>query len=498
MMRGKKKDASVTLPFCLAVSAFALLILTLAEAARYDGLKADAREWTHLVTESLFAGYQPILLEEYHLFFLDGGFAEGTCDIGRVQAELEVLLEENLLPGDKAEGINLYRMQPEDTEILRFCLATDEEGRVFQTQAANVMKQELGWQAAKEIKERIEKTKAKSGAKDSAKEAITDAEDVLKAIAKEKAAAQTKEQEEAAPLPEQAETAIQENPLDILKELRKQGILSLVLPKGKTVSAKTMPVDHCLLKRDCAKGNYRQEKNPGWYERILMQEFIKPLIGNAVAPKEEGALAYGAEYLICGKGSDEENLKGTVKKLLLLREGLNYLYLQQDSAKQSEALSAAAVIAGALASPEFVAVIKEGILAAWAYAESICDVKALLSGGKIPLIKTAASWQAQLSNLLTSVTAEYTGEKNGMTYENYLDALLYTKTVKQAAYRSMDLMEQYLRSKKGYEACRMDAMLVGIKTRAKYSADPLFLGMFGTDRTVGYRFWEEALYIYGQ
>ena len=85
-----------------------------------------------------------------------------------------------------------------------------------------------------------------------------------------------------------------------------------------------------------------------------MQEYLKPLIGNAVTPKVGGALSYGVEYLICGKKSDEENLKGTVRKLLLLREVMNFLYLQGDHAKQAEALSAASAIAGITGNPAII------------------------------------------------------------------------------------------------------------------------------------------------
>ena len=43
--------------------------------------------------------------------------------------------------------------------------------------------------------------------------------------------------------------------------------------------------------------------------------------------KEE--LKYQAEYLISGKPSDQKNLKYVVKRLLFLREGLNYQYCLQ-------------------------------------------------------------------------------------------------------------------------------------------------------------------------
>ena len=46
--------------------------------------------------------------------------------------------------------------------------------------------------------------------------------------------------------------------------------------------------------------------------------------------EKETALSYELEYLLCGKESDEKNLKATVNKLLLLREGVNFVYILAD------------------------------------------------------------------------------------------------------------------------------------------------------------------------
>lgn len=471
----------------------AVLLLALLEAARFYGLKEDAEEWTLLAAESLAAAYQPVLFEEYRLFFLDGCFGQRLLDTGRMEDEMEVLLHENLTAKDRTEGAYFYRMQVQGIDVEKYRLATDEAGKVFEMQAANAMKHEMGLRAAEEIRERILQTQKQSGQGGETKEAIADADTALSGLAAEKEAKEAETAREAEPA-----EAPPENPLDILKKLCKQGILALVLPQGKTVSAKAVSVDNCLQKRSLDTGNFPQTKQPGWYERILMQEFIKPFAGNAVEPKEEGALSYGTEYIICGKESDERNLKGTVKKLLLLREGLNLLQLQLDETKQGEAAATAAALAGIAANPAVIAVVKEGILAAWAYAESLCDVKALLAGGRIPLLKDGADWQTQLSNLAEAVSAEQQGAGHGLSYEDYLDTLLYAKSVKQAAYRSMDLMEWHLKSQKGFEDCRMDAMIAGFCSEVRYEADTLFLGMFGEGGPGGFRFSEKARYVYEQ
>lgn len=496
-----KEKASVTLPLCMAVLAMAALVFALVEGARYYGLEADAEDGTKLAAESLFAGYQPFLLEEYGMFFLDGGHGGGDFRIESAEDEIRAFLYENFIAGKKTDGIHLYRMQRADAEVTGYMLATDGKGRVFELQAARTMKAKLGKQTAKKILEEILGVKEQTKQTESPKEAISGAENALKEIdaLREKKTEgidhKTKKQEADEIANGEAQAA--ENPLEIVKKLKKEGILALVLPAEMTVSEKKCDVADCLLKRNCRKGTWECREKTGWYERILMQEFLKPLTGNAVTPKERGSLSYGTEYLICGKAGDKENLKGAVNRLLLLRGIANYAYLQSDEGKKAEALAVASAVGGALASPELITVIKQGILAAWAYVESISDVKALLLGGKIPLIKSSGDWHTELSNLSRVADDEYAGASKGLSYENYLNILLYEKTVKQIAYRAMDLMEWALQENTESKECRMDHMITGIQFTAEYDADSLFFGIFGEDSVGGYRFFNREEYIYG-
>lgn len=480
-----KREASVTVWLCLALTVLAVLILGLLEAARYEGLKSDAKEWSNLSLESLFAGYQPFLFDEYHMFFLDGSFGRKKLDIAAAEDELSLFLNDNLMIPDKSKGIHLYHLDLENVEITGYRLATDAKGKVFEMQAANSMRQEIGIHAAKKILNQIKSVNSKEQTTEKTDLYMEDAKNALDTLA------QQKEQDVEKPT-----ESVMENPINTVKEIKKRGILGVVVPSWKTVSKKKVTVDNCLMKRSISQGNYAQKENCGWYERILMQEFLKTYVGHALAPKENGALSYGIEYLICGKESDEKNLEKTVKKLILLREGINYIYLQTDGGKQAEALAAATVIAGASVNPAVIEVVKQGILAAWAYAESIYDVKSLLSGGKVPIVKNASVWKTQLSNLGAILSDVPAGESKGLSYEEYLNVLLYTKTVKQLAYRGMDLMEWHMQSEESFAKCRMDHMITGIKLKTEYHADTLFLGILQDDTIGGYPFMEQAEYVY--
>lgn len=480
--------------------------MTLVEKLRWEGLNVNAANWTNLATESLFAGYQPLLLKEYDLFFLDGGFGSENVDVEAAEDWMQALIYENSANVKGRDKGNFYRMQVSEVSVKSYTLATDQKGKVFIKQAAETMKSEIGKRAAKELLDKISDIQNKETEGGDPEKSIVDAESTLNQLKEQEAkmAAGTRgaavrvgdvERNRIASVKGEEATEQVSNPLEDIKPARSVGILTLVLPQGKTVSEKAISVDNSIAKRSLQEGTSKNQVDIDWYDRILAQEYVKPFCGNFLSPKE-GALSYGTEYLICGKGSDSENLEGTVNRLLLLREAVNFLYLQSDTTKQAEALSAATVLAGASANPAVIELVKQGILAAWAYAESICDVKALLSGGKIPLQKTAANWQTQLSNLAGASASQYSGESTGLSYENYLDAFLYGQSNAEIAYRAMDLMEHHMQQDEIYQHCKMDSMILEMEIEVEYEASTMFFDIFGEDTIGSYRFVKQADYQY--
>lgn len=83
---------------------------------------------------------------------------------------------------------------------------------------------------------------------------------------------------------------------------------------------------------------------------------------------------------------DRENLKKTLQEILLLREAVNAAFLFGSSLK-AEAETAAGVIAILLGLPEIKDLAATVILFAWAYAESVKDVRILLRGIRFRLSK---------------------------------------------------------------------------------------------------------------
>ena len=121
--------------------------------------------------------------------------------------------------------------------------------------------------------------------------------------------------------------------------------------------------------------------------------------------------------------------------------------------------------------------MEKGILAAWAFCESVLDLRALLDGDKIPLIKSDTSWTSSLYGMTSMLTGQVKAKSSneGIGYKSYLGMLLFTKSMKNIAYRSMDVQEATVRMTKDHESFRMDNAICELSTDVRYKYHGIFL-----------------------
>ena len=162
--------------------------------------------------------------------------------------------------------------------------------------------------------------------------------------------------------------------------------------------------------------------------------------------KEENELLdYQLEYILIGKKSDKENIKGVTKRLKLIREGINVAYIFSNSKMRSEAKALASEFFGWTGNALLVEIAEYGIILLWGYAESIADVKALLNGDKTPLVKSESTWHVTIVDLV-SLNYEPDKEKcnTGIKYNEYLRILLSMDSVDTQVLRAMDMIELHM------------------------------------------------------
>lgn len=498
---------SITVFAALSMLLAASFLFVLLEGARVQGLNACADLVSEIGVNSVFAEYQSPFWEDYRLLFLDGAYGGEDFSAEKIAQVLCQRVSENL-DLKQTSGISMYPLSLRNAEVLEYQLATDGGGSVFLSCIAAYMKNNLTREAAEEIYQKYQD--GKEVEQNDENEYSVEAADTM---LKEQIKAQEEKKEEdpegeessgetapgppaaeesggeTVPDPPAAQEEPRQNPLEIVLELKENAVLGMVAGDVSALSEKEINAQETILKRDLEKGTKAAAKTIDWYERVLIAEYIEKYFSNYRNPKETGALSYELEYLLCGGHTDKSNLEGTVNRLLWLREAANVAYIIKDRGKRNEAWLLAELLAGFTGNPVIIKVVQCGIVAAWAYVESLLDVRALLRGDKIALIKNGAQWTADTEDLLEAISngGKAKNCENGLTYEEYLKQFLFAMEAKKLACRTMDMMEQSVRKIEGYEQIRMDHMVCELSCSIEYQAAPLF----GRLSVIGKRFPEE-------
>ena len=115
---------------------------------------------------------------------------------------------------------------------------------------------------------------------------------------------------------------------------------------------------------------------------------------------------------------------------------------------------------------------------AWAYGESLIDVRVLLDGGKIPIVKDASSWSLTVDNLgrVTEILEQgASGGETGLTYQEYLRVLLNMGSVTAQRMRALDMIQAELRSQSNSSEFKAENCIVALKSSTKWKCRPVFL-----------------------
>ena len=435
-----RQKGSMTIAMCMMLSVMLGILTAGIKLCREQYARVQAVNAVDTGLYSVFSEYEKDLLEEYDLFFLDSGYGGGAIDAFRVVQQMENSMDLTLKTGIRGS-------RRENCSIIGYRLASDNGGEAFCAQAAEAVRKHLGTDAVKRLKEYLSNTG-----------------EVIE---------QQQEQKEAGipPMPEEPvpdDTSVSEitpdnNPLEVIKRIRTMGILGLVLPDNAVISEKEADVSVFTSNRNLQKGmGSLGGRESGTSDKLFLQAYAMNKLGTYREPGNPGALDYQVEYIVGGKGSDRENLKKTVNRMLLLREAANAAYLYTDPEKRAQSGALAASLCTALLIPEGAFVVEKLLLLGWAYGESLLDVRQLMAGGKVPLVKNSASWQLALSDIGQIFSLLQDGQaKNtsGLDYNDYLQILLFTSSGNNLTFRCMDMIEQNIRLKPGKENFRIDSCM---------------------------------------
>lgn len=483
------KKGSITIFASLSLMLVASVLFVLLEGVRVRSGEMVAEQNTDAVVESLFSQYEIPLWENYHLLGRYVPAQEGNLVFSELEREAAQLSQVNGNP----EGISFWknhfmRMEQSRMVFSSYNLMTDDDGKVFQAAVSSYIKANFATIVLDEVnsgfQELLEQESDGSSEKGSGEEdklsGMDSIDQALNSIDEEKEKARSEDSGGGGAgfgNKSSSKKEVKENPLEVVKEFQSKGILSLVLEDTDKISNKAIDLNNTVSHRTLIQGNNANEYKSDWYDPVLVQQYYKMVFADFLSEEEGKSLSYELEYLLCGKRSDMENLKAVVYRLLAVREAANLVTLAADSAKQSEAYAIATAIGGFTGNPAVIEIVKVGILAAWAFIESILDIRALLQGDQIPLIKTSEQWTSDIWGLSSSTGGFVKAKKcsSGLDYSQYLQNLLFLQNSKTSSYRAMDLQENVIRQVEGYEDFRMDQIIIAAEVEAGYEMESMFL-----------------------
>lgn len=514
-------QGQITVFMSLVLAVLISLILAVLDGVRIQCMYMNQKQAVMIACENLLAQYCIPLYERYDLFGIDGNGRDLTN-------ALETFISEN-------SGSGLFSGEMTDAVISQLYPLVVDSNRLLEKEVINYMKtagftdlvteQMKAWITSDTTE--VEQKKSTliqelQITQNQAEQEINAASQAAEKEDKENGAQSSIDSADTGDKPAFA----QKDPRKSVNQLMKAGILTLVMPQGTTVSDRSVNID---LQTDGKAGALTdftdiksvtqgmsevsflsESKKQTPIEKctflLYVQQHFKSVVNqdlnqsqqksqstsstnhlkngrsqNDTVNRNVTCLAYEQEALLCGHMSDADNLLDTVNRMILFRMIFNLSYLMMSPTKSGEAHSVAAALTSAVALPMLEQLVYMLIMLAWSYAEAVVDIKALLAGGKIELVKTDASWQLSMENLMnisesTLETKQKTSDK-GLGYEAYIFILMTISNQTKIENRMISLMQENIRLDSGYEHFNMNDCYYGLTCIAAFSCHG-FLGHF--------------------
>ena len=367
--KSEKKRGEVTAFLALIFVLLVGFTGSMMESASLQSAKSYRRADMNCAMESVFAEYQRDMLEEFDLFVLDASYESSDYSEERI-----------------FDRLSYYGASGMEQTMKRVQLLTDYNGAALEDQIAKYMKSKYGLSSLNPLGED----------EDVWKEWADEAEESVKIEDRvnEELSGILSENEQELPT--------ENNPLPNMQRVASTPLTELVMPEGKEVSDASVTSDTLVSGRTLQRGygDFSDKAKQESLSKILLDEYLLGHFDTAVEEDgADGTLKYEMEYLLAGKNSDRENLNAVLKRLLMLRFAPNYAFLQQDAAKQAEAQSLALTLCSLIALPVASEAVAQALLLAWALGESVMDLRSLMKGGKVPLVKSTETCNCRLPGL---------------------------------------------------------------------------------------------------
>lgn len=461
----RRRSGQITVWLSLSFLVFLSLYLVCLQSVEKQSRRRYAEQAAETGMFSLFSEFEPHLLADYNLFYLDTSFRSGSEQQDEICSHLWHFIGENILDGN-GEPQNGLELQ--GINIKNLVRATDGGGMVFCRQAVRVMKERTGVSLAEDwfLQEGVQE----------------DLDNSIRTFQEDCAVYGGSVVDYA----DEEELSSEAYSWDGLAD---SFTLSMAVPDAFVLSDKAADLSGAPSHRTLSVGSGAAEGNENgliqkqWFISYLC-EYMKTAPQMLAREPSEGYLDYQLEYILCGRPSDRENLEQVVQRLLLMREGVNYVFLLTHSELSVKAEVMADVLVGFTGNEALIKGMKHLILLGWAYGESLVEVRQLLGGYELALLKSEEDWQVPLSDLLSLVRDpgkydEQSRLQQGISYESCLRGFLSFLSAETLAMRGLDVIEGELRQQEDCGRIHLDHCVEMLT--AQVWMDGIYL-----ERTYGY------------
>ncbi len=485
--KSRRVGGYITIYLVLTLVSLLTLYMVLIGGARIGAARMQMESVSRISQNAALAEFHKELHSRYDLFFTDTSYG-GPGGGNEIFAQhLRNYMESNCTRKSAVPLLSTKdwtSMQITDVQVPEARYACDNGGRAVREQVYAYMSADPAGEVAAQLLVSADQWR---GLEISGKEWTVQTQEsreelreALREGRKEKREEnEEKEEKEVEVTPEEYEAASEEpseaeNMVDEMESFEFLPILLQVFGGTDGLSDRHMDAGGSLCEREVHLGTGMMAANSHRYpeaDEILFDRYIYEKMGNCTKPCEDGQLCYQTEYILCGKESDRENLEATALRLLLIREASNCAYLFTDEGRMGQVHLVAAAVSLIMFNPDLEKPVSNALALAWSYLESVQDVRTLMTGGKVPVIKTDSSWQTHLHELLSPLTAikdRDSGE--GIDYSAYLQGLLLLEGSTVKTQRTMDVMEMDLRRITGNSGFRLDLCMDEFKMSAAAGA----------------------------
>lgn len=418
-----------------------------------NAIRAQIELATDAAVNSVLGEFNRELLKQYDLFFIDASFGTADPSEENIRAHLENYLAMNYGRSDRMAFGNTRTftgLQTKSLEITGTRCAADQDADALREQVYAYMSADPAGSVVSSVLAEADHFNGLGldTGEWQRKKAENDAE-------KEKLFQEAEEKQEADGNGEELE-----DPVKAAGDFFSNLALEQTMEGGEEISEATAETKLLLSNRAFHTGENLEPENTHSYPRadtVIFDEYILEKCNAWKNGIKKSRLQYEAEYILFGQNADRDNLGRMSAALLLSRQAANCISIFADSAKCTEAEAMASAAAIILLMPEAEEVIKASILFAWAYTESLQDVKTLFAGGRVPLIKSSSDWKTTIFSIFAPGVSTH-GETGGtgLNYSDYLRIFLFLENGSMKNYRLMDVMEMDIRETEGNEHFRMD------------------------------------------